>query len=95
MELKNNRRGRISEYVKAYPSAQFFAGKRPWETPCDIALPSATQNELDEKDALALVKNGCVCVSEGANMPSTHKAIAVFHKHKILFAPGKLPMQEE
>jgi len=89
MELKNNRRGRISEYVKAYPSAQFFAGKRPWETPCDIALPSATQNELDEKDALALVKNGCVCVSEGANMPSTHKAIAVFHKHKILFAPGK------
>ncbi len=89
MELKNNRRGRISEYVKDYPSAQFFAGKRPWETPCDIALPSATQNELDEKDALALVKNGCVCVSEGANMPSTHKAIAVFHKHKILFAPGK------
>jgi len=89
MELKNNRRGRISEYVKAYPSAQFFAGKRPWETPCDIALPSATQNELDEKDAIALVKNGCVCVSEGANMPSTHKAIAVFHKHKILFAPGK------
>ncbi len=89
MELKNKRRGRISEYVKAYPSAQFFAGKRPWETPCDIALPSATQNELDEKDALALVKNGCVCVSEGANMPSTHKAIAVFHKHKILFAPGK------
>ena len=89
MELKNNRRGRISEYVKAYPSAQFFAGKRPWESPCDIALPSATQNELDEKDAIALVKNGCVCVSEGANMPSTHKAIAVFHKHKILFAPGK------
>jgi glutamate dehydrogenase (NADP+) len=89
MELKNNRRGRISEYVEAYPSAQFFAGKRPWETPCDIALPSATQNELDEKDAITLVKNGCMCVSEGANMPSTHKAIAIFHKHKILFAPGK------
>ncbi|MDG1760811.1 MAG: NADP-specific glutamate dehydrogenase [Flavobacteriaceae bacterium] len=89
MELKNNRRGRISEYVEAYPSAQFFAGKRPWETPCDIALPSATQNELDEKDAISLVKNGCMCVSEGANMPSTHKAIAIFHKHKILFAPGK------
>ena len=89
MELKNNRRGRINEYVEVYPSAQFFAGKRPWETPCDIALPSATQNELDEKNAISLVKNGCMCVSEGANMPSTHKAISVFHKHKILFAPGK------
>jgi glutamate dehydrogenase (NADP+) len=89
MDLKNNRRGRISEYVNEYPSAQFFPSERPWNIPCDIALPSATQNELDEKDALSLVKNGCICISEGANMPSTHTAIAVFHKHKVLFAPGK------
>lgn len=89
MDLKNNRRGRIKEYIEVFPSASFSAGKRPWGVACDIALPSATQNELDETDALALVKNGCFCVSEGANMPSTHKAIAVFHEHKILFAPGK------
>ncbi len=89
MELKNERRGRISEYVNKYPSAEFHKGKTPWEVKCDIALPCATQNELNGDDAKTLVANGCICVSEGANMPSTHEAIAVFHKAKIFFAPGK------
>ncbi|WP_103072063.1 NADP-specific glutamate dehydrogenase [Aquimarina sediminis] len=89
MHLKNVVRGRINEYVKKYPSATFFEGETPWNTPCDIALPCATQNELNGKDAKALIKNGCICISEGANMPSTPEAIAEFHKAKILFAPGK------
>ena len=89
MELKNVKRGRISEYLKTYPNAKFVKGKTPWEVKCDIALPCATQNELNENDANVLIKNGCICVSEGANMPSTKEAIAVFHKAKILFAPGK------
>ncbi|WP_053976831.1 NADP-specific glutamate dehydrogenase [Mangrovimonas xylaniphaga] len=89
MELKNVKRGRISEYVKAYPNAKFFEGKTPWEVACDIALPCATQNELNGDDAKILLKNGCICVSEGANMPSTKEAITEFHKAKILFAPGK------
>ncbi len=89
MELKNEKRGRISEYVEKYPSAEFHKGKTPWEVKCDVALPCATQNELNEDDAKTLVANGCICVSEGANMPSTHGAIAVFHKAKIFFAPGK------
>lgn len=89
MHLKNEKRGRISEYVKEYPSAKFTKGKTPWQEQCDIALPCATQNELDGDDAKALLSNGCMCVSEGANMPSTKKAIAEFHKAKILFAPGK------
>ena len=89
MDLKNNKRGRISAYVKAYPSAQFFANKTPWEQPCDIAMPCATQNELTGLDATTLLENGCICVSEGANMPSTKKAVAVFQKAQILFAPGK------
>ena len=89
MELKNMRRGRIKEYLEVYPSAKFVKGKTPWEVKCDIALPCATQNELNEGDANILVKNGCMCVSEGANMPSTKEAIAAFHKAKILFAPGK------
>ncbi len=89
MELKNVKRGRISEYVEKYPSAEFHKGKTPWGVKCDIALPCATQNELHEEDAKTLVKNGCICVSEGANMPSTHGAIEVFHKAKIFFAPGK------
>jgi glutamate dehydrogenase (NADP+) len=89
MELKNERRGRISEYVSQYPNATFVEGKRPWEVKCDIALPCATQNELDESEAKMLVSNGCICVSEGANMPSTPEAIEVFTKAKILFAPGK------
>ncbi|WP_062057113.1 NADP-specific glutamate dehydrogenase [Aquimarina longa] len=89
MELKNIKRGRISEYATKYPSAEFHQGKTPWEVKCDIALPCATQNELDGDDAATLIANGCVCISEGANMPSTPEAIAAFHKAKIFFAPGK------
>ena len=89
MDLKNNKRGRISSYVKTYPNAQYFANKTPWEQPCDIALPCATQNELQLSDANILLDNGCICVSEGANMPSTNEAIFAFQKAKILFAPGK------
>ena len=88
-ELKNVKRGRIYEYVEKYPSAKFFKGERPWGTKCDVALPCATQNELNGEEAKALVDNGCICVAEGANMPSTPEAIEVFHNAKILFAPGK------
>ncbi|KGL62456.1 NADP-specific glutamate dehydrogenase [Polaribacter sp. Hel1_85] len=89
MDLKNNKRGRISEYVEKYPNAKYVAGERPWSVPCDVALPCATQNELNGEEAKELVKNGCMCVSEGANMPSTPEAIQEFQKAKILFAPGK------
>ncbi len=89
MELKNVKRGRINEYVEAYPSAQFFAGERPWGVKCDVALPCATQNELNGTEAEVLVANGCICVAEGANMPSTPEAIAVFQAAKIMYAPGK------
>ena len=89
MNLKNNERGRISEYTKKYPNAKFLKNKTPWDIPCDIALPCATQNELKEKDAKSLINNGCVCVSEGANMPCVPGAIKVFKAHKILYAPGK------
>ena len=89
MDLKNNKRERISKYVDAYPRASFHAGERPWAVPCDVALPCATQNELDEGDAKQLDANGCFCVSEGANMPSTPQAIKVFHANKMLYAPGK------
>ncbi len=89
MELKNVKRARISEYLKKYPNAEFVEGKTPWGVKCDIALPCATQNELNEDDANTLLNNGCICVSEGANMPSTKNAITAFHKAKILFAPGK------
>jgi glutamate dehydrogenase (NADP+) len=89
MEIKNELRGRISDYLNKYPNAKYFAGKRPWEVKCDIALPCATQNELNEEEAKTLVANGCICVSEGANMPTTPEAVHVFQKAKILFAPGK------
>ncbi len=89
MEIKNVNYGRISDYVKKYPSAKFVEGKRPWEVKCDIALPCATQNELNEDEAKTLVANGCFCVAEGANMPTTPEAVIVFQKAKILFAPGK------
>lgn len=89
MELKNERRGRIKEYLEEYPNAKYFEGETPWNVKCDIALPCATQNELHEEDARALVKNGCICIAEGANMPCTPEAIAVFQEAKILFAPGK------
>ncbi len=89
MQLKNVKRGRIKEYVEKYPSASFHEGNRPWGVPCDIALPCATQNELSGEEAKTLVENGCICVGEGANMPTTPEAIEVFHKAKILFSPGK------
>ncbi|MDG1063975.1 MAG: NADP-specific glutamate dehydrogenase [Flavobacteriaceae bacterium] len=89
MTLKNEKRARISGYLKAYPGAQFVADKRPWEIACDVALPCATQNELDGAEAQKLVDQGCFCVGEGANMPCTPEAIEVFHKAKILFSPGK------
>ena len=89
MTLKNVKRSRIGVYKEKYPNAEFFPGKTPWEVPCDVALPCATQNELNGDDAKILVKNGCLCVGEGANMPSTPEAIHVFMEYKILFAPGK------
>ena len=89
MDLKNIKRGRINEYIKKYPNAVFFKNKTPWEIKCDIALPCATQNELNEADAKNLVKNGCICVSEGANMPCEPNAIKIFKLNKILYAPGK------
>ncbi len=89
MDLKNVKRARISTYLDKYPNAKFVKGKTPWEVKCDIALPCATQNELNKNDAKTLLENGCICVSEGANMPSTKGAIDEFHKAKILFAPGK------
>ena len=89
MELKNEKRGRISEYVKQYTSAKYFEGETPWGTKCDIAMPCATQNELKESDAKKLIKNGCICLGEGANMPCTPEAIEVFQQAKILFSPGK------
>ncbi|MGB5227593.1 MAG: NADP-specific glutamate dehydrogenase [Eudoraea sp.] len=89
MDLKNNKRGRISEYVKKYKSATYHEGKRPWSVKCDIALPCATQNELDGNDAKELIACGCMCIAEGANMPSNPEAIHAFHEAKVLFAPGK------
>ncbi|HET8804220.1 MAG TPA: NADP-specific glutamate dehydrogenase [Aequorivita sp.] len=89
MELKNEKRGRISEYTKKYTGAKYIEGKRPWEVKCDIALPCATQNELNGEEAKILLKNGCMCVGEGANMPCTPEAITEFQKAKILFSPGK------
>jgi len=89
LELRASNNDIVAPYAEEFEGAVFHAGKRPWEVKCDIALPCATQNELNDKDAQNLVNNGCMCVSEGANMPSTPEAIAFFHKNKILFAPGK------
>ncbi len=89
MYLKNEKRARISEYVDKYPSATFVKGGKPWAITCDVALPCATQNELEGDAAKTLIQNGCICVAEGANMPSTPEAIHEFHEAKILFAPGK------
>lgn len=89
MDLKNVRRGRIKEYADHFEGATFHEGQRPWGTACDIALPCATQNELNGEEAKTLLSNGCMCVAEGANMPSTPEAIEAFHEAKILFAPGK------
>jgi len=87
--LKNVQRGRIREYVSKYPTAQYFEGERPWSVKCDIAMPCATQNELNEDQAKTLVANGCTCVVEGANMPTTPAAISVFQNARILYSPGK------
>jgi glutamate dehydrogenase (NADP+) len=89
MEIKNVNYGRISDYLKKYPNAKFVAGGKPWEVKCDIALPCATQNELNGEEAKQLLANGCICVAEGANMPSTPEAVIEFQNAKILFAPGK------
>ena len=88
-ELKNVRRGRIREYAEKYPEAVYYPGERPWKIACDIALPCATQNEIGEDDAEVLVKGGCFCVVEGANMPTRPEAIAVFQKSRLLYSPGK------
>lgn len=88
IDLKTKRRGRIREYVERW-GGSFHEGERPWSVPCDLAFPSATQNELDEKDAKTLIENGCMLVAEGANMPSTIEAINVFLDRKILFGPAK------
>lgn len=89
MELKNVQRERIHKYIEKYPTAEFHKGKTPWGIPCDVALPCATQNELHLDDAKQLIANGCICVGEGANMPTTPEAIHYFTENKLLFAPGK------
>ena len=88
-DLKTRRRGRISEYADHFTSASFHEGRRPWDVPCDLALPCATQNELNEQQARSLVDNGCKAVSEGANMPTTLDGVKVFHDAKIMYGPGK------
>lgn len=88
MQLKNVKRGRIKEYADKY-NCEFFEGKRPWGIKCDVAMPNATQNEVNEEDAKTLIANGCFVVSEGANMPSAPEAIEVYHKARILYGPGK------
>ncbi len=89
MDLKNVQRGRISEYVKEYPNAKYFKGERPWGVKADVALPCATQNELNGEEAKTLVKNGVICVAEGANMPTTPEGIEVLQAANVLFSPGK------
>ncbi len=89
MHLKNVKRGRMSEYVEKYPNAKYYDGERPWSIKCDVALPCATQNEVNEEEAKVLMKNGCFVISEGANMPSTPEAVEVYLQNKILYGPGK------
>ena len=88
MDLKNNKRGRIKEYKEKF-GGEYWESKRPWNAKCDVALPCATQNEINRVDAEALIKNGCICVVEGANMPSEPEAIDVYLNNQILFGPGK------
>jgi len=87
-ELKNEKRGRIKEYADKF-KCDYYEGKRPWHIKCDVAFPSATQNEINEADAKALIKNGCIAVGEGANMPTTPEGVEVFQKAKICYGPGK------
>lgn len=88
MELKNVKRGRIKEYADKF-GCEYHEGKRPWFAPCDVALPSATQNEINKEEAETLVKNGCICISEGANMPTEPDGVDVFLGNKVLYGPGK------
>ena len=88
-DLKNRRRGRIREYVTKFPKASHHEGHRPWAVECDVAFPSAIENEVDVEDAKRLVAGGCICVSEGANMPTTPEGVDVFLEAKILYGPGK------
>jgi glutamate dehydrogenase (NADP+) len=89
MELKNIRRGRIREYVDKFKGSKYLPNERPWKVKCDLAFPSATQNEIDGQDARTLVANGCMCVAEGANMPTVPEGVDVFLDAKILYGPGK------
>ena len=89
MEVKNHHYGRVTDYAKRVKGVEFLAGARPWQVPVDVALPCATQNELDEQDAKTLIANGVKCVAEGANMPSTLAAVKVFEASEVLYAPGK------
>jgi len=89
MDLKNNKRGRIKDYASKYKNAEYLEGKRPWEVECQVALPCATQNEISENDAKALMKNDCLCVAEGANMPTEPKGIKVFLENEVLYGLGK------
>ena len=88
MHLKNVKRGRIKECADEF-GCEYVAGQRPWKVACDVAFPSATQNEINEADAKVLVKGGCIAIGEGANMPTTPEGVRVFQKAKILYAPGK------
>ncbi|MDT8393610.1 MAG: NADP-specific glutamate dehydrogenase [Bacteroidales bacterium] len=89
LELRASNQDIVKPYTYEFPQAQFHEGKRPWEVKCDVAMPCATQNELNKEDAENLIKNGCICVAEGANMPSTPEAVEVFLENKILYGPGK------
>ena len=89
MDLKNNQRGRIKEYAAKFPGSKYHEGKRPWGEKCDIALPCATQNELEEKGAKSLVKNGCMAISEGANMPTSPEALEILLEAGVMFGPAK------
>jgi len=89
LELRASNNDRVIDYADVYPNAKFIPGKRPWEVPVDVAIPCATQNELDANDAQTLVKNGCICVAEAANMPCVPEAVEIFQHAKLLFAPGK------
>ncbi|MFH0877628.1 MAG: glutamate dehydrogenase, partial [Candidatus Omnitrophota bacterium] len=88
LDLKNVRRGRIKECAKEF-KCEYVENKKPWEVKCDVAFPSATQNEISREDAETLVKNGCIAIGEGANMPTTPEGVRVFQKAKILYGPGK------
>ncbi|MBX2984510.1 MAG: NADP-specific glutamate dehydrogenase [Bacteroidia bacterium] len=89
LEMRMSGRNSVEMYLNKFPKAKFVKGKRPWEVKCDIAIPCATQNELDAYDAANLIKNGCICVTEGANMPCTPEAVELIQKANILFSPGK------